>query len=285
MLKIAAVDDEINSLERFERIANKVEDIYICGLFETGKQLLSYIKETTLDAVFIDIEMPDINGFQLSEQILDVDENINIVFVSAFNQYASEAFEAQAVDYILKPICEDRFIKTLKRLRKNINLKPIQKPYIQCFGGFEVFINDVASVWKNSKAKEMLAFLIHKDGVPAGWEQIASEIWPEFNTEKAQANFHATTYLLRKRLSELGISNIIENGRGCYRIIKEQVDCELYEVQEIVKKGPTKKDDFYLIDKLSKNDYMNSTGYIWSFPKAAELYETSLKLMEVNREN
>lgn len=63
--------------------------------------------------------MPGVNGLQLSEQILELSENIDIVFVTAFNQYAVEAFELQAMDYIMKPLTEERLGKTVRRLLKN----------------------------------------------------------------------------------------------------------------------------------------------------------------------
>ncbi|HEX2924951.1 MAG TPA: response regulator [Ruminiclostridium sp.] len=92
-MRIAAVDDETHVLERFERMVSDISEINLCGLFETGEQLLAYLRENPLDAVFLDIEMPGVNGLQLSEQIQNLNENIEIIFVTAFNQYAVEAFE------------------------------------------------------------------------------------------------------------------------------------------------------------------------------------------------
>ena len=76
MIRIAAVDDEMHVLERFERMVLNVKELELCGLFETGEELLAYLKEHPLDAIFLDIEMPGVNGLQLSQQILDFNENI-----------------------------------------------------------------------------------------------------------------------------------------------------------------------------------------------------------------
>lgn len=272
-MKIAAVDDETHALERFERMVSEIADLKLCGLFETAQQLLGYLKENPLDAVFLDIEMPGINGLQLSEQIQSLNENIDIIFVTAFSQYAVEAFELQAVDYILKPLTEDRLGKTVRRLLKNTRTEPpAGKPHIQCFGDFEVFLGGTALSWKNSKAKEVLAFLVHKNGVPVGWEKIANAVWPDYNAEKAQTNFHATTYLLRKRLAEAGISYILENVRGNYRIATSKVDCDVYELEEMIRNNRTKrKEDVRLFQQLTQKGYMEGNGYAWAYPKAAEL--------------
>lgn len=272
-MRIAAVDDETHALERFERMVLDREGLELCGLFENGEQLLAYLKENPLDAVFLDIEMPGVNGLQLSEQIQSLNENIDIIFVTAFNQYAVEAFELQAVDYIMKPLTEARLDKAIRRLLKTGKPEVChQKPFIQCFGGFEVFVNGEALAWKSSRAKEVLAFLVHKNGVPMGWEKIADAIWPHFNTEKAQTNFHATTYLLRKRLAEAGISQILECVRGNYRIVTEKINCDVYRLEELVKNNRLeRKEDMNLLEQLVQKGYMETSGYEWAYPKAAEL--------------
>lgn len=275
MIRIAAADDEMHVLERFERLVSGVKELELCGLFETGEQLLSYLKEHPIDAVFLDIEMPGINGLQLSEKILDLNENIDIVFVTAFNQYAVEAFELQAIDYVMKPLTEERLEKTVKRLLKTKGrTAQAGELFIQCFGGFEVFLGEKALAWKNSKAKEILAFLVHKEGVPVNWEKISDAVWPDYNSEKAQTNFHATTYLLRKRLAEAGLTPILENGRGNYRITKELVNCDLYQLEERIKNGRiNKREDFRLLEQAAQRGYMEGCGYVWSYSKAAEIDE------------
>lgn len=273
MIRIAAVDDESHVLERFERMVRDYKDVELCGLFETGEQLLAYLESNPLDAVFLDIEMPEMNGLELSAQILDRHEAIDIVFVTAFNQYAIEAFEVQAIDYILKPLTDTRLNKIMMRLMKRNGVDQQQdKPFVQCFGDFEVFLGREALAWKNSKAKEILAFLVHKGGIPVNWEKIADAVWPEFNSEKAQTNFHATTYLLRKRLAEAGISRILESGRGNYRIVTDQVACDLYQLEALmISNNLKRKEDFALIEKLEHRGYMEASGYAWAQPRAAEL--------------
>jgi Response regulator containing CheY-like receiver and SARP domains len=287
MLRIAAVDDEMHALQRFKRMVVKIKELELCGLFESGEELLAYLKEHPLDAIFLDIEMPDVNGLQLCEQVLDLNENIDIIFVTAFNQYAVEAFELQAIDYIMKPFTEERFHKTVRRLLKTQKtyLAP-RKPFIQCFGDFEVFLDGEAIQWKNSKAKEILAFLVHKEGVPVNGEKIADAVWPEYDAQKSKTNFHANTYLLRRRLAEAGISQILENSRGNYRVITEEVDCDLYELKKIVKGNHIKsKEEYALIERLSQKEYMEENGYSWTYSRAVQLDEICKISMDNFKEN
>ncbi len=281
MILIAAVDDEFHVLERFERITLEFKEITLCGLFETGGQLLDYLKDQPLDAVFLDIEMPDTRGFQLSEQILDLNENIDIIFVTAFDQYAVEAFEYEAMDYILKPLTKERLGKTINRLLKTkTKMNQSEKPFIQCFGEFEVLIGGDVLPWKNSKAKEVLAFLVHKNGVPVNWEKIADAVWPDYDCQRAQKNFHATTYLLRKGLAEAGISQILECRRGNYRVVTEQFNCDLYQFEEKINGNMMKrKEDIRLLSELYQRRYLEENGYDWAYPRAAKLENMCIDMM------
>jgi two-component SAPR family response regulator len=290
MIRIAAVDDEMHALERFAKIVLDMEQIELCGLFETEEQLLSYLKEHPLDAVFLDIEMPGINGLQLSEQILDLNEDIDIIFVTAFNQYAIEAFEVQAVDYIMKPLTEERLSKTISRLlKKQKAIRAIicnGKPMLQCFGSFEVLVDGKAITWKNTKAKEILAFLVHKKGEPVNWEKIADAVWPDYDAEKAHTNFHATTYLLRKRLAQAGVLQILENSRGNYRILTDQVNCDIYQLEELIKNNRMKrKEDLLLFEQLNQRGYMEESGYAWAYPRAAELDKMCKRVLDGLKKN
>ncbi len=272
MMRIAAVDDEAHALERFERMISGVPELQLCGLFETGEALLEYLQKEPLDVVFLDIEMPEITGLELTAQIQNLNENIEIIFITAFHQYAVEAFELHAADYILKPVTQERLGKTILRLLKASRASQrALKPFIKCFGGFEVMLDEKAMPWKNSKAKEVLAYLVHKAGVPVGWEKIADAVWPDYNTEKAQANLHATTYLLRKRLAEAGIAHILQSVRGNYRIVVESIDCDAYQLDMLLKRDHSRtQEDLRLIGRLAQEGYMEGCGYDWSYGKSAE---------------
>src|SRR5699024_10415720 len=75
------------------------------------------------DVLFLDIEMPNTNGLELAEKIIEVNPNIEIVFVTAYNEYAVQAFEVNALDYLLKPVKTERLAKTLARLDENNDSK------------------------------------------------------------------------------------------------------------------------------------------------------------------
>lgn len=287
MIRVAAVDDERNVLDQFERIALNIKEFEVGGLFESGDELLSYMEDNPLDIVFLDINMPGMNGLQVCKAILNINEKTDVVFVTAHEKYAVEAFELQALDYIMKPLTEERLGKTIHRLNKKKKGRVNDsRPFIQCFGGFQVVVNGEVTPIKNSKAKEILAFLVHKEGVPLDWQKIGSAVWPEYDSEKVQANFHANTYLLRKRLEEIGISNILENQRGNYRIVKESVQCDLFQLKDLLYSNHIRrKEDNHLIDRFLLKGYMEEDGYSWAYPCSAELYCLCKRIKEKPKKN
>jgi len=235
MIKAIALDDEYHALDRFNTIAKETGEIEVCGLFETVSKFLDYLKDNPCDVVFLDIEMPGRSGMDIIDDILNLHSGIEIVFVTAFNQYALQAFENSAIDYILKPLTFKRLLKTINRINK-IAKQPAeeQKPFFKCFGSFEIYIHGKPVIWRNAKTREIMAFLVHKEGAAVSWEVITETVWPDYDDfEKAHTNFHSTMYLLRKRLNEMGIENILECRRGNYRIHIDKVSCDYYDFTKL----------------------------------------------------
>jgi len=115
MTKAIVVDDEANLVDHLVRLLNQLwPKLDIVGTANSGEQALKLIKASTPDIVFIDIKMPGIDGLRVASQL---QKSIQIVFITAFNRYAVDAFESAAVDYILKPVTTERLDKTIKRLR------------------------------------------------------------------------------------------------------------------------------------------------------------------------
>ncbi len=274
MLRIAAVDDERHALERFEKLILAQEGIELCGLFEDGNDLIEYVCRHPLDVVFLDIEMPGRTGLELAEDLLEINPELMVVFATAFNQYAVEAFELNALDYILKPVSKERLAKTIERIagRRRPAEKITTGPnddssiYIQCFSSFEVLINGTAVPFSSAKAKELLAFLVSKSGSAVSWEQITDALWYDFDYEKAHNNLYATAYRLRKWLAEQGIPRILECKRNSYRVVPDQFGCDFYEFEKAELDGNRAK-----MKLLYKGRFMEENGYEWAYPKEAEI--------------
>lgn len=269
MLRIAVLDDENHALERFGEAVKDFNDIRLCGLFDDDEDLMAYAETKSLDVVFLDIEMPGKSGMQLAEELRSIDPELSVVFVTAYTQYAVEAFELSAVDYIVKPISKERLKKTLDRIRKS--RQPAGKAerkevMIQCFQRFECRIDGLVSSMNNLiKAKELLAFLVSRRGAATTWEQITEALWPDMDYEKAHNNLYVTTFRLRKWLSENNIAHIFECRRNSYRIDPSEFECDFYEIEKAEKEGD--RDRMRL---LYKGEFLEEDGYGWVYPIQAE---------------
>jgi len=122
-LKILIVDDEpIVRLVLREGLAG-LPDVEIVGEAEDGKQALTRIAELRPDMVFLDLQMPVLGGFEVVRRLVEPDSPI-IVIVTAFDQHAVDAFDAGAIDYLLKPVSESRLRKAVERAR-SLRSKPV----------------------------------------------------------------------------------------------------------------------------------------------------------------
>jgi two-component system LytT family response regulator len=111
------VDDEPLARERMRSLLEAEPDIAIVGECRDGREAVDLIRRESPDLVFLDVQIPELDGFQVLEAIAG-EKAPAIVFVTAYDQYALQAFEVHAVDYLLKPFDEDRFKRALERARQ-----------------------------------------------------------------------------------------------------------------------------------------------------------------------
>ncbi len=116
MLKAILVDDEPNCLKMLEwELQNSCPDVEIVELCNSGKEGLKAIQKHQPDIVFLDVDMPYMNGFELLELVPDI--KFDVVFTTAYDEYAVKAFKTNAIDYLLKPIDEDELRTAVAKVK------------------------------------------------------------------------------------------------------------------------------------------------------------------------
>lgn len=116
-----AIDDEPMALEMIKKQIGKVDYLDLKAVFNSAPEALKYMSEHEVDCIFLDIEMPDLNGLDLAKIIQQFAQKPEIVFVTAFNQYSLKEFKTQATDFLLKPFGFKEF-KTVSDKIKEIQL-------------------------------------------------------------------------------------------------------------------------------------------------------------------
>ena len=126
MLRAFIVDDEPSARDRLRDLLEKQRDVEVVGESADVPGALTAIRETPPDVVFLDVQMPGADGFQLIEAV-GTRAMPAVVFVTAHEEHALRAFDVDAVDYLLKPFDEERFGAALSRVREELDLRALRR--------------------------------------------------------------------------------------------------------------------------------------------------------------
>lgn len=130
MLTCVIVEDEFPAREELKYFLTKHKEISLEKEFENPIDSLKYLQENKVDVVFLDINMPELDGMSLGKILTKLNPNIKIIFITAYRDYAAEAFEIKAFDYLLKPYSEKRITEVLNNLtmiKDNSPTKEVKK--------------------------------------------------------------------------------------------------------------------------------------------------------------
>jgi two-component system LytT family response regulator len=131
-----AVDDEVLALKKIQRFAEKIDYLNLMGTFDNALSTFSFLREHKIDLIFLDIQMDEFTGIQLLETIKDPPY---IILTTAYNEYALKAYELDVVDYLLKPIPFERFVKAVEKVyarflkdqnQRQMHLPPVTQPQV-----------------------------------------------------------------------------------------------------------------------------------------------------------
>lgn len=119
-IRAVIADDEPPARRKLRRLLAREADVSIAGEASTGEETVALLRQNQPDVLFLDVQMPGLDGFQVLEAMGDLGETA-VVFVTAYDEYAVRAFEVQALDYLLKPVTEDRLAAVMERLRVQLS--------------------------------------------------------------------------------------------------------------------------------------------------------------------
>ncbi|MFC6647975.1 response regulator [Paenibacillus rhizoplanae] len=289
-MKAILIDDEKPALQHLERLLLKDGRLTITGKYTSARLGLAHLEQEKADIVFLDIGMPEMNGLEAGEYIAGLDRSTRIVYITAYSEYAIEAFELNAADYLLKPVTSQRLSKTLERLevgkesseaqipQPSASAAPVKELSILCFHRLE-FIDSTEPrrkmQWRTSKAQEVFALLLHNRGQWVLKDTIVDLVWPDFKPEKAVANLHTTVYHIRKLLKAWDMEVLVEFSQERYRLTKEQVLLDVEEFELGYAGTPVESEEEWLrrenILKLYRGDYLQEHHYDWAEIRRKEL--------------
>ena len=125
-MNIVIVDDEQIICAGMVKMVQSIQPKADVRGFTEATEALEYLRSSTCDVVFLDIQMPDINGLDFARRIKRMQPRCNVVFVTAYSEYAGEAWKVHASGYVLKPVTRERLAEEMKELR--IPVPEVEKP-------------------------------------------------------------------------------------------------------------------------------------------------------------
>jgi two-component system, LytTR family, response regulator LytT len=126
-LRAVVVDDEQLARNELGYLLGQIDGIELVGQAGNGVDGLSTIEQVQPDLVFLDVQMPGLTGFEVARRMLDAQSAAQIIFVTAYDQHAIEAFEVNAVDYLLKPVDQARLELAVQRARRRIDVDRLEQ--------------------------------------------------------------------------------------------------------------------------------------------------------------
>ena len=231
-MNILIVDDERNILRDFISEAEQIDQVESIVPFDDPKAALAYVKNGgAVDLAFIDISMPEVNGMELLRQLRLFHPDLFITFMTAYSEYAVDAFELEANGYILKPFDRSKIEKALHKYMRSVYVPAPQHIEIRTFGRFDLFVNGTAVHFRSAKAKELLALLVDKAGGNITMDYVICYLWgnrPYDN--KVKTLYRIALKNLRETLQSVGAESILLESRNSRSIDASRVSCDYFDL-------------------------------------------------------
>ncbi len=223
-MKIIIVDDEIAALHLFlDKIINKT-DITYQFFKDDMNSIIEYVKNNDVSLAFLDIYMPNINGIDVARNLIKVNPNIKIVFVTGFivKNEELEDIKDNVIGIINKPIKEVELEKYLYEIAK-----VEKKLVVNMYGSFDCFINGRVVSFSSAKSKELFALLLALNGKSLDMNLAITYLWPDKEIEKAKILYRDAVWRLRHTLKEIDFNCVIF-ARALLQLNKEGIDCDYW---------------------------------------------------------
>lgn len=225
-MKILLADDEELQLIRLENAVKTVLPESEIMRYTNPALALKETENVKFDLAFLDIEMPVINGIALAKKLKQKNPSIGIVFVTAYTEYAIDAYKIHASGYVTKPVSAVKLKEEINALSRPVLLKTSKKIQVKCFGNFEVFSNGAPIKFARTKSKELFAYLVDREGAAVSLNEINAVLWEDKDRKAYCRNLVGD---IKSTLKAVGAEDVfIKRRNECY-IDPSKIDCDAYE--------------------------------------------------------
>jgi two-component SAPR family response regulator len=230
-------------------------DISEVTSFSDCEEALEFVKARRVDVAFLDINMQGMGGLALAEKIIAERPDCKIVFCTGYEEYAIPAFKLHASGYLMKPISAQDVQGEIDNIKGEY--KKERPLTVKCFGNFEVYAKDEKLSFKRLKSKELLAYLVDRNGAGMTAKQICAVLFPDDTDDTKNAAYLRQLVMdLKNTLRAVGAEQVLCHETPCYRVNVNLIKCDYISYLE------TGKPEF-------RGEYM--TQYSWADETCAML--------------
>jgi two-component system LytT family response regulator len=225
-LKAIIADDEVLSREGLRLLLSEDSDIEVVAECANGRETIAALREHRADVLFLDIQMPGTDGFQVIDQV-GVSQMPVVVFITAHNHYAVQAFEVEALDYLTKPVETERLRQTLRRVREMVasHAAPVTQEQLQSV---------LAALNHGGAARgQYLKRIIVPNGTKDSFVAVNDIEWIEADSYYARLHVGSKTFMLRETIKQL--ANTLD-PKKFVRIHRSAI-VNIDHVREILREG------------------------------------------------
>lgn len=282
------IDDEPLALESMKKMLDSLASFERLETFANPLNAVHAANTHLFDAAFIDIEMAELTGLETAKLLLDVSPDMAIVFVTAYREYAVDAYELSVLDYVVKPVQRQRLDNTLARVRAFLDAKSRGKeeaavkasipPRIKAFRRLELYAADETTPvtgWRTMRAQELFAYFVFRRGEVVPKDFLLELFWTDQEPEKGASNLYTTISIIRRQLKAISDQAVLSSVEDGYRLDLGDI---VYDVGEWEKR--LAKDKLWKPDEVEqmlesfgmyRGDFLEEHPYDWAEPERHRL--------------
>lgn len=228
-MKAIVVDNDAHSLEIFDKAEEYLPGLKILGRFMTIEKCIDFIGANQIDLLFIDIDMWPRNWKSVIADLRNTDKTVFIVAITSRSDIYEDCYKCNVLNVLKKPVKIAKINELLDFLGGIRATDANDTIEIKTFGSFAVIVNGKPMKFSRSKSKEILAYLIDKQGTTVTRKTLAAEVMNEDNyDERVINNLNTNIHWLKKDLKSVGILRILYNSNGVLAINPSEFTCDLY---------------------------------------------------------
>ena len=230
-INVLAVDDERRALHLLTETIQRI--LPDAALFPCSKasEALACAEENTVQIAFLDVQMRAMTGLELARKLKNAQPNINIIFVTGYNEYTGQAMQLHASGYIEKPVTEEKIRREIEDLRHPILVQAPQACLrVSCFGNFEVFQRSGEPLhFSRSKSKECFAYLVSRCGNTCTLRELAAVLFEDEPYDRKQANYlQKIITAMAQALKAAGAEKVFRKCYNEFAVDPDLLDCDYY---------------------------------------------------------